>query len=127
MSGKGYGAARKHPGVKGFSPHLKNMRWRDAEGVAGVDGCKVDGRNVKWAKLSFVEQLSILEIKFPTGAVKQKARIKARMEAAKNRAPVAEQPKKDRDVEDDKKMSSREKKYEEQKAARDAARFATKE
>ncbi len=120
MSGKTTaGHARHHVGVKGFSPHLKEMRRRDAEGVVGVNDCKVDGRNVKWARLSFDEQLAILNQRFPDGAVKQKARIKARMEAAKNKPLATEQAKKDRVVDDVKKVSSREKKYAEQKLARE--------
>lgn len=98
------------------------MRHRDADGIKGVDGCTEDGRNVKWAKLSFSEQLEILDRKFPTGATKQKRRIQARMEAAKNKPLATEQAKKDRVVEDVKKTSSREKKYAEQKAAREQSK-----
>ena len=127
MSGKtSHGASRKHPGIKGLSPHLKAMRIRDAEGIAGVDGCIEDGRNVKWRKLSFTEQLAILNRKFPDGAVKQKERIITRMQAAQNKPLATESAKKDRVEDDAKKLSSREKKLEEQKVARDAARYETK-
>lgn len=105
MSGKG-GKERKHPGVKGLSPHLKEMRQREAH-----------ARNSKWENLPLSEQLEVLETKFPTGANRQKARIAARIEAAKNAPLATPEAKKDR-IEEDKKLSSREKKQEEMKAAR---------
>ena len=125
MSGKSSaGHTRRNTGIKGFSPHLKAMRKRDAEGVKGVDGCEADGRNVKWRRLSFEEQLAILNQRFPEGAVKQKERIRVRMEAAKTKPLATEPAKKDRIEEDvKKKMSSREKKFDEMKVERDAARF----
>lgn len=108
MSGKTRtGKPRSNPGVKGSNPHLKEMRRREAL-----------ERNEKWAKRSPQDQLSSLEQRFPSGAIRQKDRIRARMEAAKSRPTATSQPSKKERTEQSEKLTSREKKREEQKVAR---------
>lgn len=72
MSGKPGGKPRRNPGVRGLSPHLKEMRRKDAE-----------ERQAAYDKLSPKERLARLDAKFGAGKGAKKERAKLAKRLAK--------------------------------------------